>query len=219
MAQSIRQNPFIPGILVTPWWIISVVLFGELQPGYKHLYHAASELGAFGASNPLAMNIFCFFLTGAFVAMAGLGFVNYLQSRQESRTAGWWVFVLGVVLAGAAVPADMELYFKSPWTVVHAFFVLFAVIPFFVAAWKTHSTLKRLGEQSKFLSYFPWLIVPTFALYGVLSQGGLIQRLTILIVLVWVSALSWHLLKCISPQNKALNSQAEPVGTPQSGVH
>lgn len=143
------------GILVTPWWVFTVLLFGELQPGYSHLYHAASELGAFGASNPLAMNVLCFFLTGAFVALVGLGFISYLQSRRESRAAGWWVIVLGVMLAGAAVPADMALYFQSPWTVVHAFFVLLGVIPFMIAAWQTHSVLRRLGEQSKFLSYFP----------------------------------------------------------------
>src|SRR5690554_2354440 len=85
---TMRKNLLMPGILVTPWWVFTVLLFGELQPGYSHLYHAASELGAFGASHPLAMNMLCFFLTGACVALAGLGFVNYLQSRQESRAAG-----------------------------------------------------------------------------------------------------------------------------------
>jgi hypothetical protein len=98
------------------------------------------------------------------------------------------------MLAGAAVPADMDLYFESPWTLVHAFFVLLGVIPFLVAAWKTHSIFKTLHQQSRFLCYFPWLIVPVFLLHGVLEQGGLVQRLTILIVLVWVSALSWRLL-------------------------
>jgi len=214
-----RKKLFVLGILVTPWWVFTVLLFGELQPGYSHLYHAASELGAFGASNPLAMNVLCFFLTGAFVAVMGVGFISYLQSHGESRAAGWWVFILGVMLAGAAVPADMELYFESPWTVVHAFFVLLGVLPFLIAAWLTHSVLKRLGEPSKFLSYFPWSILPAFMLHGFLSQGGLVQRLTILIVLVWVSALSWHLLKRVSPHNQALNSQASPAGTPQSGAH
>lgn len=87
-----RKNVFVLGILVTPWWLFTVLLFGELQPGYSHLYHAASELGAFGASNPLAMNVLCFFLTGALVALAGLGFIAHLQSRGESGAAGWWVF-------------------------------------------------------------------------------------------------------------------------------
>lgn len=200
------------GILATPWWVLTILFFGEVQPGYSHLYHAASELGAFGASNPLAMNVVCFFLTGTFVALAGVGFMNYLQARGESRAAGWWVFILGVMLAGAAVPADMELYFQSPWTVVHAFFVLLGVIPFLIAAWKAHSVLNRLGDQSQFLKYFPWLIIPTFALHGFLDQGGLVQRLTILIVLIWVSALSWHLLKLVQPHNHALKV------TPQSGA-
>jgi len=216
---AMRQNAFRFGILVTPWWLFTVLLFGELQPGYSHLHSAASELGAFGASNPLAMNLLCFFLTGAFVVLAGAGFVDYLQSRQESRAAGWWIVVLGVMLAGAAVPADMELYLQSPWTVVHAFFVLFGVIPFLIASWLTHSVLKRLGQQSRFLSYFPWLIVPVFMLHGFLSQGGLVQRLTILVVLVWVGVLSWHLSKRVSAHNQAINSQAAPAGTSQSSAH
>lgn len=189
------NNPYKLGMLAAPWWVLTMLLFGALEPGYSHLYQAASELGAFGATNALAMNLICFFLTGALVALGGAGFVEYLRARAESSAAGWWVIVLGVMLAGAAVPADMELYFQSPWTVVHAFFVLLGVVPFLIAAWMTHSALKRLGEQSKFLSYFPWIILPTFALHGFLDQGGLVQRLTILIVLIWASALSWHLLK------------------------
>ena len=182
-----------------------MLLFGALEPGYSHLYNAASELGAFGASNPLAMNLVCFFLTGAFVAASGLGFVGHLRARGESRAAGWWVVVLGVMLAGAAVPADMELYFQSPWTVVHAFFVLLGVVPFLIAAWLTGSVLRRLGKRSRFLNYFPWLIILAFMLHGFLSQGGLVQRLTILIVLTWVSALSWHLLKEVSGLDQPLS--------------
>jgi len=204
---------FAIGVLVTPWWAATMLLFGELQPGYSHLYHAASELGAFGASNALAMNVLCFFLTGAFVSVVSLGFMSYLKSRGESRAAAWWVLVLGVMLAGAAVPADMELKFQSPWTAIHAFFVLLGVVPFLVAAWLTHSVLKKLNEQSKFLSYFPWFIVPAFMLHGFLRQGGLVQRLTILIVLTWVSALSWHLLKHTSPRN---NSPKSDVTAPRA---
>jgi len=198
-AMGTERRLFQLGILAAPWWALTLLLFGALEPGYSHLYHAASELGAFGAGNPLAMNVVCFFMTGALVALSGLGFMRYLRSRGESRAAGWWVLVLGIMLAGAAVPADMELYFQSPWTVVHAFFVVLGVLPFLVAAWKTHGVLRRLGEPSRFLSRFPWLILPAFLLHGFLSQGGLVQRLTILIVLVWVSALSWHLLKRSDP--------------------
>lgn len=164
------------------------------------------------------MNVACFFLTGAFVTLSGLGFAGYLRSRGESRVAGWWVAILGAMLAGAAVPTDMELYFQSPWTVIHAFFVLLGVIPFLVAAWQTRSVLGRLGEPSRFLSYFPWLILPVFLMHGFLSQGGLVQRLTILIVLVWVSALSWHLLRRVDLHDEALNSPLVPARTVPGGA-
>lgn len=183
------------GVLAAPWWVVTLLLFGALEPNYSHLYKAVSELGAFGATNALSMNVFCFFLTGALVTAAGAGFKSVLKNNGLSTSSSWWLIILGVMLAGAAVPADFKLYFESPWTLVHAFFVMLGVIPFLIASWKTHYILKRLNISSIFISYWPLLIVPTFFLHGVLKQGGLVQRLTILIVLLWVSYLSWVILK------------------------
>ncbi|HWV16099.1 MAG TPA: DUF998 domain-containing protein [Cellvibrio sp.] len=182
------------GIFCAPWWVASLLVFGSLEPNYSHLYKAVSELGAFGAANALAMNIFCFFLTGVLVILAGIGFKSVLNAKGVSASSAWWLIILGVMLAGAAVPADFNLYFKSPWTLVHAFFVMLGVIPFLVASCKTHYILKKLNLSSIFISYFPLLIIPAFCLHGFLNQGGLVQRLTILIVLLWVSYLSWFLL-------------------------
>lgn len=192
------------GLAVTPWWIITLSIFAALEPDYSHFYKAVSELGAFGAANPLAMNVLCFFITGMLVVLAGVAFRNILDLYQLSTSAGWWVIILGVMLAGAAVPADMQLYFQSPWTIVHAVFVMFAVIPFLVASWKTHYALKNLGIGSKVISYWPLLMVPTFLLHGFLTQGGLVQRLTILIVLFWVSYLCWCLLAVLDRSSKSM---------------
>ena len=93
------------------------------------------------------------------------------------------------------MPADFNINFKSPWTIVHTFFVMLAIIPFLVTSWKTHYILKKLGISSALISYWPLIIIPTFFLHGILNQGGLVQRLTILIVLFWVSYLSWVILK------------------------
>lgn len=180
------------GMLATPWWITTLLIFGALEPNYSHLYNAVSELGAFGAENTLGMNVFCLFLTGALVTCAGIAFRMFLAERNVTTSSGWWVIFLGVMLSGAAVPADMSLYFESPWTVVHAFFVFFGVLPFGIAAWQTHRILSKLSLSSTFISYFPLLLIPVVLLHGILSQGGLVQRLTILIVLVWVSYLSWY---------------------------
>lgn len=183
------------GVISTPWWLITLLLFGALESSYSHLYKAVSELGAFGAANPLAMNVFCFFFTGVLVLFAGIGFKSVLESYSVSVSASFWLIALGVMLADAAVPADFELYFQSPWTLVHAFFVMLGIIPFLIVSWKTHYILKKLKMSSFFISYWSLLIIPTFLLHGFLAQGGLVQRLTILIVLSWVSYLSWFLLK------------------------
>lgn len=183
------------GMISTPWWLISIGIFGALQPGYSHLYKAVSELGALDAANPWGMNIFCLFLTGFFVTLSGFAFKKYLVSRNLSSTSAWWLIVFGIMLAGTAVPADMERYFENPLTVIHAFFALFGVVPFLVAAWLTPRVLRRQGTHSAFLTWFPWLIVPTFFMHGVVEQSGLIQRITILITLVWVSYLSYFLIK------------------------
>jgi Protein of unknown function (DUF998) len=182
------------GMLATPWWIGSLLLFGALEPNYSHLYKAVSELGAFGAANSIAMNVFCFFVTGALVTAAGIGFKSVLQLHGLPSSSSWWLIALGVMLAGTSVPADFDLNFKSPWTLIHAFFVMLGVIPFMVASWKTHYVLKRLNISSLFISYWPWLIIPSFLLYGFVNERGLVQRLTIFIVLSWVSYLSWILI-------------------------
>jgi hypothetical protein len=69
-----------------------------------------------------------------------------------------------------------------------------------------------VGEPSRFLIWFPWLILPTFLLHGLLTQGGLVQRLTIMIVLIWVSTLSWHLLRRVGPQDGASPARGVRVG-------
>lgn len=193
------------GVLAAPWWLASIGVFGYLEPNYSHLYKAVSELGAFGASNWIAMNLFCLFATGVLVVIAGLSFKKASKAANVSHQASFWVVLTGIMFAGTAIPADMELYFESPWTIAHAFFVLLGVIPFFVAAWKTPKALRRLGIESKFISYFPLAIIPTFLMHGFVQQGGLVQRATILILLIWVSYLSWILLPHLNSHNKSIN--------------
>ena len=193
-------------VMAAPWWLVSIAIFGILEPNYSHLYKAVSELGAFGASNWIAMNIACLFATGALVVIAGFSFRNILKEANLPLSASTWIVMTGVMFAGTAIPADMDLYFKSPWTIAHAFFVLLGVIPFFVAAWKTPDALKMLGVKSKFVSYFPLSIIPTFLMHGFVDQGGLVQRATILILLLWVSYLSWILLPYINSHNKPMHA-------------
>lgn len=181
------------GILSLPWWMISLAIFAALEPGYSHLYNAVSRLGAFGARNALGMNIICFLGTGVLVICTGFGFRHQLQTRGHADSAGNWTIVLGVMLAGATVPADFQQNFQSPWTLIHAFFVMLAVIPFLIAASKTTTILQQINMPSKFLKLWPWLIIPVFCLHALLQQRGLVQRLSIVVVLTWVSYLSWHL--------------------------
>ena len=196
------------GVLAAPWWLLSIGVFGYLEPNYSHLYKAVSELGAFGASNWIAMNVFCLFTTGVLVIIAGLSFRKVSKAANISHNASFWVVLTGIMFAGTAIPADMELYFDSPWTMAHAFFVLLGVIPFFVAAWKTPRALKELGIKSKFISYFPLAIIPTFVMHGFVQQGGLIQRATILILLIWVSYLNWSLLSRLNSHDESTQPTA-----------
>ena len=119
-----------------------MAIFGYLEPNYSHYYKAVSELGAFGAKNWIAMNIICLFMTGVLAVMAGIAFRKLSIKSGNPRGASTSVILTGIMLAGTAIPADMELYFKSPWTIAHAFFVMLGVIPFFVATFKTLRLLK-----------------------------------------------------------------------------
>ncbi|PCI78631.1 MAG: hypothetical protein COB20_06405 [SAR86 cluster bacterium] len=196
------------GIFAAPWFLVTLGVFAYLEPNYSHLYKAVSELGAFGASNWILMNVFCFFTTGLLVIMAGLAFRKKSKAANASLQASFWVVLMGVMFAGTAIPADMELYFNSPWTVAHAFFSTFGIIPFLVAAWKTPKALKEIGIESNFVSYFPLVFIPTFLMHGLVQQGGLVQRATILVLLIWVSYLNWVLLSRLnSHENKIIRGQ------------
>ncbi len=190
-----EKNMFRLGMIAAPWWVLTLLLMGSLQPGYSHIYKAVSELGALDAQNPIVMNVFCLFFTGSFVVLGGIALRSFLLSNGLSSWSAWWVIVFGAMLSGTAVPADMELYFESPLTVVHAFFALLGVVLFLVAAWKVPRALVSLNIKSKFMTYFPWLIVPTFFMHGVVEQGGLVQRLSILITLIWIGYVFWFVSK------------------------
>lgn len=189
------ENTFLRlGMLTMPWWLVALAVFGGLEPNYSQWYKAVSELGAFGAANPLGMNLICLFIPGVLTVLVGVAFRALLIRHDLSTAASWWLMIFGIMFSGSAVPADLELYFDSPWTVIHAFFVLLAIVPFFIAAWKTRKVLAKLQLHSKIVTYLPWAIIPAFCLNAVLIQGGLVQRLTILITLSWVSYLSWFIL-------------------------
>lgn len=188
---SMEKIFFRMGMAAAPWWAVTILIFGALEPDYSNSYKAVSELGALGAANALAMNILCPLMTGAFIVLGGFGFRSFLVSNNKSTSSAWWIIIFGVMFSGTAVPADMDLYFASTLTIIHAFFVLLGVLPFFVAAWMVPRILAKLNLKSKFITYFPWMIVPAFLMHGILDQGGLVQRATIFITLFWVSYTFW----------------------------
>jgi hypothetical membrane protein len=190
-----EKNMLRMGMAATPWWIVTLLLIGSLQPNYSHLYKAVSELGALDAQNPFTMNILCLFFTGALGVFGGVALRSFFLSNDVSTWSAWWIIVYGAMLSGTAVPADLNLHFKNPLTIIHAFFALFGVVPFLVAAWKVPRGLAKLNLKSKVITYFPWLIIPTFFMHGVVEQGGLVQRLSILITLVWVGYVFWFVSK------------------------
>jgi len=185
------------GVLCAPWFLLSLIVFGALEPGYSHRYKAVSELGAFGVRYGLWMNLFGFLMTGVLVILAALAYHRVLKQASLGVSAAAWLLVLGVSLAGTAVPADMQAMMQSPWTVIHLAFSFFGLLPFAVAAILTGRRVRQLGVRpvaSRVIQWLPVCLVPAFMLYGFTDQRGLVQRLTILLVLGWVGALCWGLL-------------------------
>ncbi|MGI9427770.1 MAG: DUF998 domain-containing protein, partial [Bythopirellula sp.] len=104
------------GQVVGVWFFGCLFVFAAVYPGYSHLTKAVSELGAFGAPHAVLWNLLGFGLTGLLILLFGTGLQHLLVRRGVNSSGGWAVVAIGASFAATAIPADMEMRLKSPWT-------------------------------------------------------------------------------------------------------
>jgi hypothetical protein len=185
------------GFFGAPLFVASLLVFGSLHPGYSNYTRAVSELGALGVPVGPWFNLFGLLLPGL------LGTAVAWEFRRAVSGAGlptrWCtgLLIYTTMLALTCIPADFQRMFASPWTWVHAFFVLTSPLVLFVVIPGCARNLRLLGVGRLAVGGFVALgygPVGEFLLYAVMRRA-LVQRLTIVTVHLAMAWLGWTLLQ------------------------
>jgi len=202
------------GLLGAPLFILSLIVFGRLNPGYSHAHSAVSRLGAFGAPMFWVFDMVGLFLPGLFIA----GVAVELRRAEAAREAVTWssggLIAFGLMQSLTAIPADFQRMFQSPWTLAHTFFITIPVLLFFAVIPGCGGSLLRLGAllpSVRLFTLLGYLPIAEFLLYGVAKDSpGLVQRLMIITVHASSAWLAWVLIRTsrdsATPTSKRLTS-------------
>lgn len=187
------------GLLGGPLFVASLLIFGSLEPGFSHFHQAVSELGAWGVRWSLCFDFFGLFLPGLLAFGVAWELRRMLRQAGARARSATGLMIWATMIALTAVPADFERKFDSPWTWVHAFFVLGNALVFFAVIPGCAMSLRILGASKAatmtfvLLGYLPLAEIPLYALLP--NTPGIVQRLMILTTLLAVTWLSWVLLR------------------------
>jgi hypothetical membrane protein len=194
------------GLWGAPIFLASLFIFGALTPGYSHLHQAVSELGGQGTPWGAWFNGFGFFLPGALATGVALEFRRQLRTAGAETRWATGLVIYTVMLALSAIPADFQRMFASPWTSVHAFFVLGNAMVLFTVLPGCTKALCALGASRQAANIFlalGYLPAAEFFLYGVFRETpGLVQRLMIVTAHVTIAWLSGTLIRLARPDGE-----------------
>ncbi|WFE98610.1 DUF998 domain-containing protein [Micromonospora sp. WMMD964] len=182
------------GAAAGPLFVIVILVGGALQPEYRPIRQAASEL-ALGSTGWI--QITNFLVCGSLFVAFAIGIRRALRPRSAAWIAAALTGLFGVALiASGLFITDVAGQARHTWHgTVHnaAGSVVFLSLPLLTFTWALHSARRR-----------SWIWAMTSAIAGVtmllLIQGlavseyrGLYQRLTIGLGWTWITAFALHL--------------------------
>lgn len=201
MTKSTYKWLIIPGLLAAPFYLILIIILGELEPGFSHLTKPMSLLGGVSGIRGLVFNTGVA-ITGMLVIIFSYGLWRQLPAKTSANIALGLFIMGGVGLIGAGVfhcNEDCKNILIDPNLIgqLHALVSLLAgmgtgLALFFVwsamrksETWKIFSTPTLLAA---ILANVPGIIFwITFATgFRLDSIEGLIQRLGFIITLIWM---------------------------------
>lgn len=211
------------GPLFTILWLIT----GLTRANYDPMRHPISSL-AIGESG--WTQVTNFIITGVLTLALAFGLRGALQSRRGSKWGVIWITAIGIGFLGAALfvadpmngyPPGTPLLLMQP-TVIGRLHRLFSALVFFGipgAAFSLGGLFARNGEQPwatysrvtaiAFIVMFVLTSIGFAQVEPFVTYAGLLQRITLLIGLAWMTLLPLHLMKLPSEsqvmgRNKAI---------------
>ena len=206
---SLTRLLAICGIVGPILFIVVILVFGLLRPGYDPIRQYMSELGEVGAPNAIAYNMPAFLLGLLMIAFA-FGLHRGISEGKGSKLVPILIAVSGVGWVGSSFfRCDAGCVNESVTGRMHDLTGMIAVFPLLIAPL---AILPRLKKDNRWQSHRPFsLIMGALAviLFAVMFTAavspalepyrGLIQRLTFFTPLLWIEVMAIRLLRLCEP--------------------
>ena len=201
MNNTVNRAAIAAGLLAAPFYLTLIIVLGAFEPGFSHRTALMSMLGGVPGGRGLAFNLGVA-ATGMLLIAFAIGLPRRLPPAWTAKAGSALLVIGGLGLIGAGVfhcNQDCRNILAEPDFVgrLHIIASLFAgmgtgLAPFFVwAAMRRGTTWKNFATPTlvaAILANLPgitfWITISTgFRLHSI---EGLIQRLGLVVVLVWV---------------------------------
>ncbi|MBX3084834.1 MAG: DUF998 domain-containing protein [Anaerolineae bacterium] len=201
------------GVLAALVYVGTVILGGLLRPDYSHLTQPISELTATGAPNKLLLDVL-FLAYNVLVIAFGIGVFQRTSSTGTGKLSGI-VAAVSLIITGLC-GALLQLFFsqdpggaKAAETTTGTLHIVFAgiaalssMIAMLAAAW-------WFRKQPELKAYVPYTVISFVIMLvsggfgaGAATSGfslfGVVERITIGTLIVWLFVISFRLYKLAS---------------------
>ena len=196
---SVRRFVAWINFLLPAWFAALYLVMSARRPGYSHATDAISELGSLDAPDLWVWNVFGYLLPGVAIALLGMTLRQpFAASRGRSLFAASGLVGFGLLMALSGVfPADMT-DFASTTTRLHIVGSMGSYLAFLVAGFaypKLFAANPRWAWASTPTLALVWLSIASGFLRFWGEMPGVGQRITFLLVFLWLALVSLALLR------------------------
>ncbi len=193
------------GIAAPIIFVILMTVAGFLYEGYSHVRQAGSELGGVEAQYPIVQNA-NFFVVGILVIAFAFGLHRGIGDGKGSKLGPILVGIFGIItVAQAFLPCDPGCEFQTLTGIMHnltglgSFLALCGGILVISRRlkgdpnWQSYRRYSLITGVAALVSLVAWIGVSKAA--GVDAVNGVLQRVFIGIVLLWIEVVAIRLFR------------------------
>jgi len=198
------------GVIAPILFILAILIFGLIRPGYSPTRQHISELGEVGAPNAIAFNMTAFLPLGLLMIAFAFGLQRGISKRKGYRLVPILIAVSGIGWMGASVfRCDAGCVNESFTGKMHD---LCAILPLFGMLIAPLAILPRLKQDSRWQNYRAFSLImgslaaictavmfSTAVFQALGPYRGLIQRLTFYTPLLWMEVVAIRILYLTEP--------------------
>lgn len=206
MGRGMTRAALHAGWLCGAAFVVALLAFGWLQPGYSHSLHPVDVLGAGGVANARGWNAFGVALPGLLLAVFAVALQRSLHAWEVgavARIGGWLLMLSGIAFAaGAGWPLRLD-DLDGPESKLHVATSMLAWLAWLPSAILLALAMRRYPDWRGISIAGGLLALAAIACMGVPLQqwvaaldgrGGAVQRIGLLLYFAWPALLAWRAL-------------------------